>query len=517
MMHSVKVGWGQTFALAKHNESEGKKSRIRRSKEERKAMVESFIKKYQESNNGNFPSLNLTHKEVGGSFYTVREIVRDIIQENRVLGPAKFTLEELNSYQFFEQNPLGSIARDPQSFLTGSSNENHPAPNKLQDTSGETLSVSDGYNTEVELEVVDKGHVINVSHANVTNKESTEEVTVASDGYCTGAEHPKIDKGHIINGSQVDVTNNKSVEATIVSDGYYTGAKHKTVDKGHVMNGSQVDMVNKESIEATLPEIQVSEPMAPEQNVEQELVAATTPMAKVTAVTEDLIVEAFPLRPVVRTTDGIEEGLVGELRDPSNSPEKDIPKLELVQAEERSDIEPRKSSNLLDEKFEDALGNQILKNISNTGHNEEKNVRDTLAESTNHSTHKEHLGHEFEDSNDPQVRVSHQNTITLETTNKSKIIDGAKTNVQDGSQAKNLSDTYTEGSKPSEEGLHKANEHRVDGQLGGNSQRRSKTTLDRINLESWDGTPKNSAKREPNPLLAIFKAFVDAFVKFWSE
>lgn len=46
IMHAIKGGWvGQTFALAKSNESEGKKTRIRRSKEERKAMVESFIKK----------------------------------------------------------------------------------------------------------------------------------------------------------------------------------------------------------------------------------------------------------------------------------------------------------------------------------------------------------------------------------------------------------------------------------------------------------------------------------------
>lgn len=46
-MHTLKIGWaGQTYALAKCNEldSGGKKSRIRRSKEERKAMVESFIK-----------------------------------------------------------------------------------------------------------------------------------------------------------------------------------------------------------------------------------------------------------------------------------------------------------------------------------------------------------------------------------------------------------------------------------------------------------------------------------------
>ncbi|KAK9059816.1 hypothetical protein SSX86_020520 [Deinandra increscens subsp. villosa] len=90
-MHVARGGWlGQTCALAKFDDSfEGKKSGIRRSKEERKGMIETFIKRYQNSNNGDFPSLNLTRKEVGGSFYTVREIVREIIQENRVLGPPK--------------------------------------------------------------------------------------------------------------------------------------------------------------------------------------------------------------------------------------------------------------------------------------------------------------------------------------------------------------------------------------------------------------------------------------------
>lgn len=47
IMHATKGGWlsRQTYALAKSNESGGRKSRIRRSKEERKEMVESFIKK----------------------------------------------------------------------------------------------------------------------------------------------------------------------------------------------------------------------------------------------------------------------------------------------------------------------------------------------------------------------------------------------------------------------------------------------------------------------------------------
>jgi len=34
--------------------------------------------------------------------------------------------------------------------------------------------------------------------------------------------------------------------------------------------------------------------------------------------------------------------------------------------------------------------------------------------------------------------------------------------------------------------------------------------------ESWEGTTK-AAKPETNPLLATIKAFIAAFVKFWSE
>ncbi|XP_027367007.1 uncharacterized protein LOC113873185 isoform X2 [Abrus precatorius] len=505
MMYSIKGGLGQTFALAKHNESEGRKTRIRRSKEERKAMVESFIKKYQDSNNGNFPSLNLTHKEVGGSFYTVREIVRDIIQENRVLGPAKFTLEELKTDQFFEQNPLGSIARDPQPSLAASSNENHPEPNKLQDAHSKMISICDGSYAAAEAQVVDKGHIMSVGHVDVTNKEPIE-VTVVSDGYDTGDKHPIGEKGHAINVSQGAVANNESFEATVVSDGCCTGAEHKIVDRGNFLNGGQVDMINKESNETAISEMQVSDPTTLKQNVEQELGAATTPTAKVTAVTEDLIVETFPLRPVARTTSGI-EGL-GELRDSSSSTENGIEVLELEHDEksELNGMQPPKNSNLLDEKFEVAPGNQILKDISNTGHDKEETIGVTLDDSANHSTHKDDFGHQFEDRTDSQVRVSHQNTKTFESINQSQTTDVAKTSVQ----TKNPSKT---NQSSDEEGLCKADKHRVDGQLCGNSQRRSNTTVDRINLESWDGAARNS---KPNPLLAVLKVFVDAFVKFWS-
>ncbi|CAL0299792.1 unnamed protein product [Lupinus luteus] len=497
MMHSVKGGWaGQTFALAKRNESEGRKSRIRRSKEERKTMVESFIKKYQESNNGNFPSLNLTHKEVGGSFYTVREIVRDVIQENRVLGPAKFTSDDQTSDQYFKQNPLGSITTDPKSYFAASSYENHHELNNLQDTSDKMLAVSDGYHTGFEHQALDQGHAMHVDQADVINKEPVV-ATVVSDGYYTGAEHLMVNSEYVTNGSQLDVTNNKYFEATGVSDGYYTGVGNHVVDEGHVINASRIDVVNKESSESTIPEMQLTERVISKHNVEKELATASTPMAKVTPLAENFVVETFPLSHVVSTTDGIEQDL-GELRGLSNSPETGIKMVALEHGEERSElngIEHRKNSNLSDEKIEDALGNQILNN--NSKPLKAKNLGDILIESAKSSTYKEPFGHEFEDSNDPQVRTN--------------------TSIQNGLQAKNLTKIHTEKSKPSQEGMQRANKHRVDDQLGGSSKRISKPTLDRINLESWERKPKNSGKQESNPLLAIFKVFVDAFMKLWSE
>ncbi|KAK1396539.1 DNA binding [Heracleum sosnowskyi] len=121
-MHAIRGSWvGQTFALARCHDSGEKKARIRRSKEERKELVVSFIKKYQFSNKGDFPSLSVTQREVGGSFYTIREIVREIIQENRVLGPAKSTIDEQKADNFFDQHPLGSVAMEPDTDAVSSS------------------------------------------------------------------------------------------------------------------------------------------------------------------------------------------------------------------------------------------------------------------------------------------------------------------------------------------------------------------------------------------------------------
>eukprot|EP01018_Ginkgo_biloba_P017553 Gb_32424 [translate_table: standard] len=42
--------------------------------------------RYRASNNGLFPSLSVTHKEVGGSFYTIRQILQEVIHEHKASG-----------------------------------------------------------------------------------------------------------------------------------------------------------------------------------------------------------------------------------------------------------------------------------------------------------------------------------------------------------------------------------------------------------------------------------------------
>ncbi|WOL03770.1 hypothetical protein Cni_G12490 [Canna indica] len=107
----------QRFALIRCCDSNDKKSRRRKTREERRTMVESFINKYRISNSGKFPSLNLTHKEVGGSFYIVREIVRDIIQENRVLGPGSPSMKALTLEDCLDEYETENIPTSPQNEM----------------------------------------------------------------------------------------------------------------------------------------------------------------------------------------------------------------------------------------------------------------------------------------------------------------------------------------------------------------------------------------------------------------
>ncbi|KAI9088268.1 hypothetical protein K1719_029989 [Acacia pycnantha] len=345
--------------------------------------------------------LIFSHKEVGASFYMVREIVQDIIQENRVLGPGKFTLVEHPSDQVLDQDLIGSIAVDPNTYFTASPNENQHVHSNLQDTSDKMLY---GQHTRVD----------------VRNKEFNE----------------AYENGNVINGSQVDETNQELVEA---------------FSKGNLILSSQVDETNKESVEASTPDFQVSESLATLEDVTQNLALPKTNLSPVTA---NVIVETFPLRSVTSSAIGIESS--GEFTGITNSPENETKNLGLH------------------------IGKNLIYML--------RSLWMTL-----------------------EIHLP----LSLSKVN-SQTISGAKTKIQDGFHTKTLTLNFTDESNTKEERQENLNERRVNGQLGDNSQKIN-PTLERINLESWDGKPKNSMKQEVNPILAVFRAFVDAFVKFCSE
>ncbi|KAM7463843.1 hypothetical protein LguiA_031964 [Lonicera macranthoides] len=265
-MHVTKGGWvGQTFALAKLNDSGGKKTRIRRSKEERKTMVESFIKKYQNLNNGSFPSLNLTHKEVGGSFYTVRELVREIIQENRVLGPAKLTPEDNDTDMFSQQYPLGSISVEPQIHVESSDETHtiiHVLPYHYEDSSEE-------------LALNSSGKIVNGSTVRTyTKEESKQPISIESQTCLEGEKE--------LEASNAKISQNTTDIAVV--------AHQQRLDNGKFVNWSIVETERKEELDHPV-------------NIESQMcLEGERDVKNVSQMKTDIVVETFPLRPVSKTT-----------------------------------------------------------------------------------------------------------------------------------------------------------------------------------------------------------------------
>lgn len=100
------------------------------------------LNRHQSLNNGSFPSLNLTHKEVGGSFYTIREIVREIIQENRVLGTSDLILDGKGDDHLQDQTLSSSVLMDPVPPLSLS-------PEGFHSLSGQSHNLSEDRGSDV--------------------------------------------------------------------------------------------------------------------------------------------------------------------------------------------------------------------------------------------------------------------------------------------------------------------------------------------------------------------------------
>ncbi|KAF9676601.1 hypothetical protein SADUNF_Sadunf08G0019600 [Salix dunnii] len=439
IMHAVKGVWvGQTFALAKCNDSGGKKSRIRRSKEERKGMVESFIKTYQNLNNGNFPSLNLTHKEVGGSFYTVREIVREIIQENRVLGSGKLLPEEQHNDHFVEHYPLGTISTEPQTSLSTSPNGS-PVPDQHDEGSSEV---------------------------------------------------------HLISELQVK-------------------PEQQGFNDGKIINGNHVIVKNEEADKPEAVEVRETEPLEIEKRMEE--VAASD--SKVTQMT-DVMVETFPLPLVTKPAENL-NGNSSNVREINGTcEEKNVEKVLLEPEHDLGNgislpdrITSLNDSSLGDDKEVEKSVVQLLEQGSDLVREQavEKSVVQLLEQGSD-------LVREQAVENLADLAIA----SSLASVNKESILQDAKAETkvagaQNPMQTKSLDDndvTVSSSLSIAEEIEIKDKVAVTDSRA---NQKGSNPTLNRINLESWGAASKNQPEPETNPLWAIIKSFLAAFVRFWSE
>ncbi|KAJ4837387.1 hypothetical protein Tsubulata_029284 [Turnera subulata] len=568
-MNVVKGSWiGQTFALAKSNESGGKKSRIRRSKEERKEMVASFIKKYQSLNNGSFPSLNLTHKEVGGSFYTVREIVRDIIQENRVLGPAKLLPGEHSTDVLLEQYPLGTISTQPHSSSSASPNGTPLTADQFQSFNQDAESISDDLFVEAGLQGFDNGNINDGKH--VVIEELVEQNKDGQVSELPEAEDNKkevaVPKANVTQMTDVIVETSplRTIEPTDYFDGILDGLKDlnqtleekdgKEMQSGPGNDISFPDVLS--SMKNTLESDQVDNLSGtlfernkglmdgkPGENLKDLKLGSSTSSS--TSV-EDMEYEKPKYKPLEKSSSLMDETSGGDLAEIAK------PVLEglnlsttedgFVQ-EEPADASLEQRSGFLDskvidgkhvvinnkEQIEQKKEGQVSK-LSESGESMKKvavpkakvtPVTDVIVETfplrplTKPSDYLdsksvENIAHpKLGSSNSPSMEADAPDSRV--DSNVEAIAETQVLNTPNGMEAKTIDDADSK-SKPQELVV----ESKADGQHVGGSKRESNPTLSRINLESWQGAAKKPARPEDNPLWGIFKSLAD-FLKLFFE
>lgn len=497
-MLAIKGSWaGQAFAVARSNDSGGSKSRIRRSKAERKEMVESFIKKYQKLNNGTYPSLNLTHKEVGGSFYKVREIIREIIQENRVLGPAKLTAREHNIDQLLEPYPLGAISVEPQTQLFVSSNETHVLINPQETREDLVLA-------KLPTEEQQKSNQLSVSSPAELTKE--EQNTNQLSEECSSGEisveyqtqlPASSDESQFILSHQLD-----SSEELVLNS-------CTQVDNGKIVNGRLEGKENEETDKMMNRVLEVSETLEAEKNVKELEPFA----AKVTNITAGVLVETFPLRHSIRPTQSL--GEISQEDKQAEKMERELENESPVLTQEREpgncSLVPNINSSVVS--GSPLVDETIIRSLEmEAGLVDEKAVLDhgtAVSESLNCSRTKN--GDVYYIQNDKDLEKSQSGdsaSVVLKTgqaLNEITPISSPSVN-----STKNLSGTTADSFPEMNATKNAAKVH------GSQSCcKESSSTLDRINLESWPGASRKPAGQENNPILGVLKAFIGAIMKFW--
>ncbi|CAI0410803.1 unnamed protein product [Linum tenue] len=527
IMHAIKGGWvGQTFALSKSNESGGRKSRIRRSKEERKGMVELFIKKYQSLNNGNFPSLNLTHKEVGGSFYTVREIVREIIQENRVLGPAKFLPEEQDFYEWSEQYPLGTISTEPQPSSAWSPNGT-TVPTDQRPSSLEEFSFSCRGRAEIHDDTAETGQIINANFEVVGSAESDQQMV--NELHVTDNEVASIESILVPTDASIDNHGVKTVSAEVQAGGLLENKSISNVvgyalqddlllevgESYEQMNAAvEIQAIGTEknaSVADAVTDVPALEVEESDQGVPREVQALETEKSV------EEVPDTVLLSPSLEVEE-FKEQIHAELqvKVPGKSAKEEVgpSRAKVFEIEDvvvetfplptvsRIDGRTSKENDVGDDK--DDYQNSSLLERKSTGANEQESKSPVGASvvGSELNTIKEGIVHDRKLGVNVKPKLSNGQASTV--MNRGKNAAPNATSASAGGHQESDIQASVSGNK--------ANVGRSK-----NSQKRGDPALDRINIRSWQRSSRVPPQSETNPLWAAFQAFVTAFVKFWSE
>ncbi|RZR96903.1 hypothetical protein BHM03_00025995 [Ensete ventricosum] len=82
----------------------------RLAKQERHALVKSFIDKYRASNAGRFPRVTYVQKEIGGSYYILKPIVQEIEYNNKLSSSNKGTVQLLKAEDIIQSSDAKEVS-----------------------------------------------------------------------------------------------------------------------------------------------------------------------------------------------------------------------------------------------------------------------------------------------------------------------------------------------------------------------------------------------------------------------
>ncbi|CAI8593435.1 unnamed protein product [Vicia faba] len=251
-------GWSHAAACVPSETSDTRPKRgLRVPKHVRRAMVESFVNKYRSENAGKLPAIKHTQKEVGGSYYVIREIILELEYKSK-MKPVN-NIDEISVAKLFDESKLktaesvdvssgkikkvkdGPIQDDFQSeLLDGKKNEEKEGPQtsswKERLSEAEVISTPDDRCTTSDSNILEK-HFKDFSSPQLPNDVKTEEAvssfsdSVAPESQLIQLEAEHFSRGH---GSEfVGMENHKKIEEQSIKKASYDRREQPALEDMH--------------------------------------------------------------------------------------------------------------------------------------------------------------------------------------------------------------------------------------------------------------------------------------------